>query len=297
MVYIIALLAMLFWSLTYIWYKVVFESLQPITVMTFRLALSSILLFAFSKLTHKLEKVSTKNFFWLFMLSLFQPFLYFLFESYGVSMVSATISSVIISTIPVFTPLAAFLFYKEKISASNFWGILISFTGVLFVVFGKELEFSGSWMGIALLFGAVLSTLGYAVIIVRLTTKLNTFTIITWQNILGTILFLPLFLIVDLKTFKLDHLSINIILNLVYLALFGSTIAYVFFTYSIKKLGITKASIFANIIPVFTAIFSYFFLNEYLHWVKWVGIVLVIFGLFIAQKKPKIKAVKTDSLK
>jgi drug/metabolite transporter (DMT)-like permease len=251
--------------------------------MTFRLGISSILLFLFAFFTRKLEKVANSDKLRLVLLSFFQPFLYFLFESYGVSMVSATISAVIISTIPAFTPVVSYLFLFDRFSKYNVFGIILSFVGVLFVVFGRNLIFEGSWLGVSLLFGAVASALAYSLVIVKLTNKYSSFTIISWQNSIGTLLFLPLFFIYEYENFTNTNFSPVVVFNLLYLAVFGSSVAYVLFTYSIKQLGIARASMFTNVIPVFTAMFAYIFLNESLSVVKWSGIVLVLMGLIFSQ--------------
>jgi drug/metabolite transporter (DMT)-like permease len=138
-----------------------------------------------------------------------------------------------------------------------------------------------------ILCGAVLSALGYAVVIVKLTHKYNSFTIISWQNLLGWLFFLPLFFLVDFNHFKQASFSQAILLNLLYLAILGSSVAYIFFTYSIKKLGITTASLFTNLIPIFTAILAYYFLAEELTGFKYFGILIVIAGLFLGQLKFK----------
>jgi drug/metabolite transporter (DMT)-like permease len=284
-VYLLVTTAMLCWSLTYIWYKVVFTVLSPISVMAFRLTFSAVFLFVFSILTHKLNHLQKPDIKWFVLLSFFQPFLYFLFEGYGVSKVSATLASVIISTIPVFTPIIARVFFNERLSIYNLFGIILSFIGVTFVSLGSQLHFDGSSIGVLLLFGAVASSLGYAVLITRLTIQYNSFTIISWQNAFGALWFLPLFFIFEFPKINITLINRHIFLNLIYLSFFGSTLAYILFTYSIKKLGITRASLFTNTIPVFTAIFSYFFLKEILEPIKITGIVIVLSGLFLAQIK------------
>lgn len=286
MVYGIVTLSMLFWSMTYVWYKVVFVELMPITVMTFRLVFSAAFLLGFSKFTKRLAIPNKTDFLWLLLLSFFQPFLYFLAESYGVSMVSSTLSAVIISTIPVFTPLVAYLFFGDRITLFNFFGLVLSFLGVLIVILGKDFHFEGSVTGILILFGAVASALAYAVIIVKLAGKYNSFTIISWQNLFGTLYFLPLFFIVDWEAFTQANFTPKIILNLFYLSFFGSSLAYVLFTYSIKHMGITRASMFTNVIPIFTAAFAFIILNERLEWIQIIGIFVVLSGLYMAQKKP-----------
>lgn len=283
MVYGIVILSMVFWAMTYVWYKIVFAELGPISVMTIRLVFSAIFMLVFSKITKRLVVPGLKDFYWFLLLSLFQPFFYFLAESYGVSMVSPTISAVIISTIPVFTPFVAYFFFKEKVTVFNVAGILLSFVGVLAVVLGKNLYFSGSGLGIILLFMAVLAALAYGVIIVKLTSKYNSFTIISWQNLFGAIYFLPLFFIFDWSNFIEANFTQQIIINLIYLAFFGSSLAYVFFTFAIKNLGLVKASMFTNVIPVFTAIFAYIVLGETIDFIKGIGIGIVLIGLYMSQ--------------
>ena len=56
------------------------------------------------------------------MLALFEPFLYFLGESFGLTYVSATVGSVLISTIPVFATIGAWLIFREKLKANKLCG-------------------------------------------------------------------------------------------------------------------------------------------------------------------------------
>jgi drug/metabolite transporter (DMT)-like permease len=289
MVYGIVILSMLFWSATYIWYKVVFEALKPISVMTIRLLFSAAFLLIFSKITKKLQYLSKTDWGWMVLLSFFQPFLYFLAESYGVSMVSPTIAAIIISTIPVFTPFIAFIFFGNRITLFNIFGIIVSFTGVLMVILDFNFNFNGSLLGILILCGAVLAALAYSAIIVRLTCKYNSFTIISWQNLLGFIYFAPLFFIFDFEHFTEVQFTAPILLNLIYLSLFGSSLAYVLFTYAIKNIGISKASLFTNTIPIFTAFFAYLQFGETLSGFKMIGIGVVLTGLYMGQYKAKLK--------
>lgn len=70
---------------------------------------------------------------------------------------------------------------------------------------------------------------------------------------------------------------------IVYLAVFASTLAFIFFTYSVRQFGITKANMFTNTIPVFTAIFAWLILGDVINLQKIIGIFVVISGLFVAQ--------------
>jgi drug/metabolite transporter (DMT)-like permease len=201
--------------------------------------------------------------------------------------VSPTLGSVIVATIPLFTPLAASFFYHERFTKFNLVGIIISMLGVLMVMAG-EMSLSGSTFGGALLmFLAVLAAVGYSVLVIKLSGSYNSFSIVSWQNTIGMLYFLPLFMI-----FEWDHVwqiqwTSSVIIPLLELALFGSALAFVFFTYSIKRLGMTRSTVFSNLIPVFTTLFSFLILREEITGLKIAGIGVVIGGLLLTQFEKK----------
>jgi drug/metabolite transporter (DMT)-like permease len=57
------------------------------------------------------------------------------------------------------------------------------------------------------------------------------------------------------------------------------------FATATREIGISKANVFANIIPVFTGVFSFFLLGESLNLQKMLGIFLVVAGLLFSQLK------------
>jgi drug/metabolite transporter (DMT)-like permease len=120
-----------------------------------------------------------------------------------------------------------------------------------------------------------------------LSTKYNVTTIITYQNFIGIFFFMPFWLIFESKTLLNTPFNLPAFIAIVKLALFASCIAFILYTYSVKKLGINDANIFINIIPVLTAIFAWYILDEPLGLRKLAGITVVIAGLFIAQVKMK----------
>ncbi|RXF56997.1 EamA family transporter, partial [Enterococcus faecalis] len=112
---------------------------------------------------------------------------------------------------------------------------------------------------------------------------------------IGAILFLPLFVFLDLK----DFISTGIIAKsfgaIVLLAIFASCGAFVLFAYSVRHVGIARANIFSNLIPVFTAIFAFFIVGDRLTVRNGVGMAVVIAGLFLSQAgKNRQAVVDTD---
>jgi drug/metabolite transporter (DMT)-like permease len=288
--YILALLAMVFWGMSFVWSKITFEYLGPLSTIFIRLLLSSLLLGLIWLLFYRNDQIKKADYKLILTSSFFSPFCYFLGENFGLMEVSSTIAAVIIATIPVFTPFVAYIFLKERLSILNFIGLFISFAGVIVMLMRKDLSLDASMKGILLLAFAVVSALGYGVSIRKLTLKYSPVTIVTYQNLIGTILFLPLFLYFEVHHIASVDWNAALVTSLICLAVFASTIAFIAFTSSIKYLGISRANIFSNLIPVFTAVFSFLLLSEAFTVGKIAGMLLVITGVVLAQsgRKPDL---------
>ena len=239
----------------------------------------------YGRITKKLVKIEKNDYRAFILLAFFEPFLYFMGESFGLQYVSSTMGAMIIATIPLFSPVAASKYYGEKLSVRNLIGIILSFLGVGIVVFDSSFNFIASPLGIALEFLAVFSAIAYTVVLKDLSHKYNPTTIITYQNFIGIFFFLPLWLIFESKTMFGTHFNLPAFIAILKLAIFASCIAFILYTYSIKNLGINDANMFINIIPVLTAVFAWYILDDALTFRKIVGICVVITGLFIAQVK------------
>ncbi|WP_372775918.1 DMT family transporter [Mangrovibacterium sp.] len=280
-----AILAMFFWSFSFVWFKVAYRAYDPMTVVLIRLTLATIIMFTIAKAIGKLQHIPKGDWKWMIALSFFEPFLYFMGESFGLKYVSPTVAAVIVATIPLFTPLAAFYFHKEKMSWANFAGLSLSFAGVSLVVLDNSFGFSASPIGVALEFLAVLSTIGYAIILKKLTHNYNGYTIISYQNLFGSFMFLPFWAIFEAQKAFQTPFHAEAFGAIVKLAIFASILGFIFFTYSIRNLGINKSNMFINVMPVFVVIFSYFILDEEINAQKITGIIVVIAGIFLAQLK------------
>jgi drug/metabolite transporter (DMT)-like permease len=228
----------------------------------------------------KIKKADRKLF---LMLAVFEPFFYFLGESFGLTYVSATVCSVLISTIPVFATIGAWLIFKERLKTINYAGIIISFIGVIVFILNSDGSISFSIKGLGLLLLAVLSAVGYNLTLSRLVGTYSPVYIVNVQNLIGATLFLPLFLIFDFKHFISTPFTFEMFKPIIELSIFASCGAFILFAWSVRNMGITKANVFSNCIPVFTALFSFVLMGEKLSVQNLVGMTIVIAGLFLSQ--------------
>jgi drug/metabolite transporter (DMT)-like permease len=93
-------------------------------------------------------------------------------------------------------------------------------------------------------------------------------------------------LIFEPNSFRIYSYPVESLIPLLKLAVFASSLAFLFYTYSVQKLGAVKANIFTNLIPVLTAFFSFVFFKENLLLHNIIGIFIVISGLILSQINP-----------
>lgn len=291
--YIAIVFAMIFWSVSFIWTRIAIDSFQPVTLISLRLLIASVLLFIVIASARKLQKIRWADLKWFVLLAFFEPYLYYMGETYGLTMVESTLASVIVSTIPLFAPILAFFVLKERISMANILGIFVSLGGVVLVIYEPNGGFSANPLGVALLFLAVFAAICYSAILRKISSHYKTINIIFYQSVIGLFFFIPTFFVTDFGSLQQIVITRDAIVSLLMLSVFASVIAFVLFADVVRKIGVARSNVFVNLIPVFTAIFAKIFLNEDLNWPKAIGIVVVVAGLFVSQfAGTKLKQIK-----
>jgi drug/metabolite transporter (DMT)-like permease len=192
------------------------------------------------------------------------------------------LGSLIISTIPIFSAVGAWLILREKLPLLVVLGLILSTSGVAVMSLGSD-NFSATFKGILLLLIAVFSGVFYGITVRNLTLRYNPFTIVAWQNFFGMLYFLPLFLVVDGKHFFSVQHSLEGLATIAAMSIFASVIAFILYTGVIRDLGVAKSNIFTNLIPVFTVALAYIILGDKLGLPGWIGLILAIIGLFLSQ--------------
>ena len=291
--YIFLLVSMFLWGGSFVLTKHLLIDFNPITIIFIRSLIASIVFAIFCIILYKNEfKIAKKDLKYFIGLAFFEPFLYFLFETYSLQLCDASVVSVIIATIPLFVALMAVFVFKEKLSALNFFGIFLSISGIVIMLWRSFTHVDFSLVGVFLAFGAVLSTIGYTYFVKKLTLYYSPVIIITWQNILGLVAFLPLvFMLNNAETVASQYHALGDVKNLSFmliLAIFCSTIAFILYVDAMRVMGLARTNIFVNLIPVVTAIIAFFLLNEEITWSKALGIIIVIIGIFLVQKGRKL---------
>ena len=289
LIYIVLVLSTIFWGVSFIMTKELFLTEEHITVtilITLRLAIASLVMVPVLLLTGHMERVRKEDLKWFLLLALCEPFIYNLCETSGVQLVSGSLASVIVATIPLFVPFGMWLGYRKRIHLPLLIGVVLSLVGVGVMLIGGD-GLTGNAKGLLFLSGAVFIAVVYTLILVKIVDHYNPVTITTYQNLIGLVYYLPLMLLTDGSRLPLLSWSPKMLLLLLTLGICCSTLAYVFYNIGVRRLGASEACIFNNAIPVFSLLAAVLIGQETFSWLKVTGIVIVISGVAIAQYQPR----------
>lgn len=286
LVYISSTVAIILWGMSYIWTDKLISMQIPVFYFVFvRILLAGVILFLFNTAYGRIKRIQRKDLPKFLLLALCEPFIYFIFETYGLKLTgSPTLSAMIIATIPIFSIGAGILFFKEKINAVNVIGIFLSLVGIVMVAMAKgEIGEYVLW-GIIFLLIAVLSEVGHASFTKSLSGNYSSQVIVMYQFLIGSIYLLPLFLMKGLKGFDASiYFSADVMYPIICLAILCSSLAFSLWVGTIKSLGVAKSSIFSALIPVVAALIAWLLGHEIMNARQWTGIAISSFGVILSQ--------------
>lgn len=298
--YIAIILAMLCWAGSGIAVKAALASFSPLTMIVLRFTVAVLLMLAIGLCCRdnavlSLQRVEKKDIPLFCLGGLFQPFLYYILETYSYKLfASPTIAEALLSTSPLIAPLFAWLILRERVTVYNIVGIIVSTAGVLLLILAGAGNFElGNPWGIPLAFVTVSTAVAYTIVLRRIPTHYSSLTIVFYVQAFSLLLFYPLWGIVDGPKLgeMIDNMDISAFVSSMwavgYLAVLSSVAAFILFCYTVREIGVTRANAFNNARPVFTALIMWLGFGEQLPAWKWVGILIIILGLFICQKTTK----------
>lgn len=286
-VYLLSFFAIILWGLSYIWSNRLLGLGIPVEFFVFaRVLLAGLLLLLLNLVMGKDLRIHKKDLPFFLLLSLFEPFIYFLCETYGIRFTeSPTYSALIIASTPIASVVAGMLIFKEKFNILNMIGILVCLGGIVMVTICAESIGDMFMIGLLLLIIAVLAEVGHASCTKALTTReYEPQVIVMFQFLIGSLYLLPLFLTKGIRNFDpVTYMSWDVWKAILCLAVFCSSIAFSLWVGTIKNLGVAKSSIFLSMIPVVTAIAEWILGGHVLRPLQWVGIFISCLGVVVTQ--------------
>lgn len=311
--YIAIVAAMLIWAGAGIAVKEALVIFSPLTLIVMRFTLAVLLMLSIGLLFRHnsivgLQRVERKDIPLFLLGGLFQPFLYFIFETYTYqSFSSPTVAEALLSTQPVMAPLFAWVLLRERVTRNNILGIVLSTLGVMMLLMmgGGPLAMGDGSIGKGVLLAVltVSMSVSYSVVLRRIPTQYSPLSIVFYVQSFALVLFWAMWGISGIgdgisgigdgilgdSAMRLlgEEQWVKSLLSVGYLAVLASVTAFILFCYTVRKIGVTRANVFNNVRPVFTAILMWMIFGEILPIWKIIGIIIIIIGLFISQKQEK----------
>lgn len=280
-----ALFAQVIFGFSFMFTKIALGSASPLTVIADRyimafLGMSVVMMFRKTKLKF------TKDIWKLVLMSLFQPVLYFLFETYGIKLTTSAFSSIMIALIPVVCMISGIFMLKEVPSSMQYAFTSLSVFGVVMVALAGNADGTVTPLGVVLLFGAVLSSATYNITSRKISGEFSALERTYAQTIFGLLIFLIIALFENIKAPQ------NLILHfqnpeyfwaIFYLGIVSSVIAFVLLNYANTHLPVAKTTVFSNITTVVSVIAGAIFLKEKFTWQTGLATVMIVVGVWGVQ--------------
>ncbi|MCM8900262.1 DMT family transporter [Caldicoprobacter algeriensis] len=275
----------IFWGMSFVSSKAILNAgVPPFTMAFLRFLIASLILLPILKRLQPDTNIRKEDKVPLMLSALFGVTIYFLFETWGIKLTSAASASMIVASIPVFTICAEYVIYKNSISPIKWLGVLMSITGVYFIIKrGQPSENNPQALwGNLLMIGACLSWVAYILISKGLNSRLSGLALTTYQSLFGALFLLPLALLERNLWRPIPPIAW---INIIYLAVFCSAISYFLYIYSLSHLDSVVVSSYVNLIPVVSALGGTFILGEEITLQQILGGLIVIAGVYVVNLK------------
>jgi len=264
--------------------KISLGYIPPFQLLGFRFGVAAIvftLLYLF-----KLIKLDyhDKNMGLLFLLALFQPVFYFIFETMGIKYSSSSEAGLMISLIPVIVTMLAVIVLKERPSKKQLIFIMLSVSGVIFIILMKgQLDVKKHYFGMLLLGGAILMAGLYSILSRLLSLNYKpveiTFVMI-WS---GAIVFNIIALFMhqgDIMEYLIPLQNFDLFLSVLYLGILSSMVAFFLLNFTLSRIKASQSSVFSNLVTVISIIAGIVFLGENFFWFQIIGGIMIITGVW-----------------
>lgn len=287
--YIAVIIAMIAWGVSFINSKIVLASLQPMTLCFIRFSIALVILTGVKVSLKRSLKIKREDFKYFIIAGGIGITVYFYFENTGVKYISPSSASLILASLPIFTVLAESFFDEVTLKLRMILGGILSLIGVGIII-SKDMNFNeltfSSIKGYLMMFGAILTWVMYSLTTKKLFGKYDQFTIVYYQFLFGVVFASPFIFIENNHWALVDQ---TIVLNVLILGIFASTMGFFLYNYSMRVLGVSKSSLFINFIPVVTVIASFFYYGELISWHQLVGGAIIIISVLINHDKDEIE--------
>ncbi len=270
---------------SFLFSKIALNYVSPVGLIAYRFLIGFIgfeLLRRFKVVHIRFEKKYVKL--W-FAVAFFQPILYFLFETYGLSYTTSGEAGMMIALIPIIVSILGAIILKEAPRKSQYFFILLSVLGIVFIQIMKPSQSSGVFIGFLLLFLAVVSAGLYNIASRNASKQIKPYEVTYFMMLVGAVGFNIIYLIQlafgdGLKTYVTNLGQMELILPLLYLGIIASIGGFFMMNFALSRLPAHVSSVYSNLSTIVAIIAGALILREQLFWYHYVGSIMIIVGVY-----------------
>ena len=287
--YLLLTLLALIWASAFFNIKIATYSFGPVTIAFLRVffgAIPVLLLCYFKNI--KIEAFS-KDWHWFAMIGFINLVAPFFLIAYGVKSVQSNLAAILMSTTPLSsTVLAHFYTKNEKFNFIKTIGILIGFSGIVFLFSDNLLIDENNFISaLLILLGSTCYVIG-GVLTLKISKKKN-------ENVTGSILIWAIIILIPLVSFIEQPWEINprldSTISVIYLGLVSTGIAWLLRFRILVNNGLIFQSQVSYLIPIFGTILSYIFLKELITVKVLISLIAVCVGIYFVRKADYQKSI------
>ena len=280
--YLLLILLALIWASAFFNIKIATYSFGPVTIAFLRVffgAIPVLLLCYFKKI--KIEAFS-KDWHWFAMIGFINLVAPFFLIAYGVQSVQSNLAAILMSTTPLSsTVLGHFYTKNEKFNFLKTFGILIGFSGILYLFSDNILIDENNFISaLLILLGSTCYVIG-GVLTLKISKKKN-------ENVTGSILIWAIIILIPLVIFIEQPWQVSLRLDssisVIYLGLVSTGIAWLLRFRILVNNGLIFQSQVSYLIPIFGIILSYIFLKEMITFKVLISLIAVVIGIYFVKK-------------
>ena len=287
--YLLLTVLALIWASAFFNIKIAPYSYGPLTIAFLRIFFGAIPVIFLCYLKKIKIEAFSKDWLWFASIGVINLVIPFFLIAYGVEKVQSNLAAILMASTPLTAAaLAHFFTNNEKINLTKSLGVLIGFSGIVFLfsdnlLINKNIFFSA----FLILFGSCFYVIG-GLLTLKISNKKNenvTAAILIW----GALVLMPVSLFIE-QPWNLNP-RLDSTLSLIYLGIFSTGIAWLLRFYILKHNGLVFQAQVAYLIPIFGVILGFLILNEAITSKVIISLIAVIIGIYIVKKGSKIKLV------
>ncbi|MBO6493002.1 MAG: DMT family transporter [Pelagibacteraceae bacterium] len=288
--YMLLTILALVWASAFFNIKIATYSYGPITIAFLRSFFGTIPLVLICYLRKIKIEAFSKDWYWFAAIGIINLVIPFFLIAYGVQKVQSNLAAILMASTPLTAAvLAHFFTSNEKINLLKSVGILVGFSGIVFLFFDKILINENNFFSAFLiLFGSCFYVVG-GVLTLRISNKKNenvTASICIW----ATLFLFPISMFIEQPWNLTPRLDSTI--SLIYLGVFSTGIAWLLRFYILKKNGLVFQAQVAYLIPIFGVILGFIFLKEEITSRVALSLLAVILGIYLVKKSANLQVLK-----